>query len=830
MKKTQLTLLALLLIPGQFLFAQPHPVIRATSPAVDIRDGVRLDVGSWKISPDVRPDIYRTNSKNKKVTFYTDLDSISFIIQPGGKYNFVILLNGKDSAFTEIIDEPGALDSTTYAEDNWGNRINLGDSIRTKTTVIIPVSTSNCGYCLIDGYFVEKNYIDVNSSNGGACFHQCLFNPQLDIYAFEKHFRWDKPVLTFPASLHKLHEDGFPTVLAFKDGQQVLKTFYNYDNYPDLRKLLWTGPQLMTPAGNIHMAERLFYENAKFDGIMVFPAGKHISKETIELGIKWKAYRCKNIDSLTTEDLQKHLTLVGKFSAKDLSGFFQQKEIPFRLSGKNIETGDYSFPFDSVGIFAWFVNPFNPEKYVILRISNNQRSFKLSNYLDFLIFTGKDSISSRQLLYGQYRQEGKKLTIVPERTFSDIPLQEYCKTYCKIPVPKVYSDHSDRYRELAATMTVNDLGTTWTIGNGDCRFPDIIDDGNRNTYVVYEESGDIILTRINKEKVTHFFIESNETDSYNPVVTYDGQRVWVFYLNNKDAYYRVYARFLENNMLSDELLISDKGPFDVNTINVASKKGKLCVIWTEWKANQRYLKMREIIQGAMQEPTPVVLASSRYIDNYSNAWYPSLCYLPNGELWGAWNQHYPGLFCVIGGKINEMPQPVTLTADKMDDWEMGGYPCIFTNQDNKKYIVYESNGWDTYNKNTAQQIKISAFNDELKKWNVASALSDSRQTFLTQTPVAVCDERNNMIVCWSGRPQDEHLAWGIYLSMNISGKWTRAVCISKSGVPSRHPQMTYNKKTKEIWVSWHAGTGGEMKTEAMMIKKDAFMKKIRSDD
>jgi hypothetical protein len=823
MMKIKLIFLAILLISGQSFFAQNLPVIRATSPSVDIRDGAIMSAGVWKISPETRPDIYRTTSKGKKVTFYTDIDSISFLVKPGGKYDFVILLNGKDSAFTEIIYEPGALESTKYAEDNWGNRINLGDSIRTKTTVIVPISTSNCGYCLIDGYFVEKNYMEANSSNGGACFHQCLFNPQLDIYAFEKHFKWDKPVLTFPPSLHKLHENGFPTVLAFKDGQQVLKIYNNYDDYSDLRKLLWTGTHAMTPTGNMHMAERLFYENEKLDGVMVFPAGKHISKEVIESGIKWKAYNCKNIDSLTTEDLQKYLTFMGRFTSKDMSGFFQQKEIPFRFSGENIEAGEYSFPFDSVGIFAWFVNPFNPEKYVILRISNGQRSFKQTNYLDFVIFSGKDSLRSKQLLYGQYRQEGTKLSVVPEKTFSDVVLQDYCKTYCKIPVPKVYHDHADRYRELTTTRTVNDFGTTWTIGNGDCRFPHIIDDGNKNTYVVHEESGDIILTRISNEKATHFFIETNETDSYNPVAAFDGQRVWVFYLNNKDDYYRVYARFLENNILSDELLISDKGPFDVSTLNVASKNAEISVIWSEWKANMRYLRMRKIIQGAMQESTPVLLASPKYIDEYSNAWYPSLCYSENGELWGAWNQHYPGLFCVIGGKINEAPQPVTLTADKMDDWEMGGYPCIFANRDNKKFIVYESSGWDTYNKNTAQQIKISAFNEELKKWSVASVLSDGRQTFLNQTPVAVCDEKSNMIVCWSGRPVEEHSNWGIYIAMNISGKWTKPVCISKPGMPSRHPRIFYDKKAKEIWVSWHAGTGSEMKTEVLRIKEKVLM-------
>jgi hypothetical protein len=829
--KIKLIIFVFLTIPFQSLFAQQMiPFIRATSNVADIRDGDHFNVGSWNISPQAKPDIYKTNSKNKKVTFYTNLDSISFFVKPGGKYNFVILLNNKDSAYTQIVYEPG-IDSSKYAEDNWGNPIDIGDSVRHRTTVIVPISTSNCGYCLIDGYFVERNYFDASVITGGDCFHQCLFNPQLDIYAFEKHFNWDKPVLTYPPSLHKLHEDGFPTVLAFKDGEQVMKVYNNYDNYSDLRKLLWTDKQTMIPTGNIHMADRFFYENGQFDAVMVFPAGTIIRKDLKESGIKLKAYTCKTIDSLTKEDFQKHLTFAGKFTAKELSGIFPQKDIPIHFTETNIVMGEYSFPLDSVGVSAWFVSPFNPEKYVLISISNGHRRYKIINYLDFLIFNGKDSATYKQLLYGQYKQNGRELTIVPENTFSDIPLKEYCSTVCKIPVQTKHVDHAEMYKEIPVIKSTDEKGTTWTIGSGECRFPDIISDETKNVYIAFEQHGDIILTRIKNDKTNQFLIETNETDSYNPVVSSDGQRIWVFYLNNKDSYYRVYARFLENNKLSDEILISDKGPFDANTINVASKGEEISVIWGEWKANMRYLKMRKIIQGAMKEIEPVQVAPSKYTDGYWNAWYPSLCYLPDGKLWGAWNQHYPGLFCVISGKIGEMPQPVTQTAEKMDDWEMGGYPCIFTNRENKKFIVYESSGWDTYEKKSAQQIKISSFNDEIKTWSLASVVSDGK-TFLSQTPVAVCDKNRNMIVCWSGRPQDEHSNWGIYLSMNISGKWSVPVCISTPGVSSRFPKITYNKKDNEIWVSWHTGIGKEMKTEVMKKNVDVLISNlnIKLDD
>ena len=821
--KFSLALFAFLLLFQQLLLSQQVlPLIRATSKAVDIRDGKILSVGSWSISPDTKPDIYKTNSKNRLVTFYTNLDSISFFVKPDGKYDFIILLNDKDSAYTEIIYEPG-MDSSKYAEDNWGNRIGIGDSILHKTTVIIPVSTSNCGYCLIDGYFAEKNYFEANDRVGGSSFHQCLFNPQLDIYAFEKHFRWNKPVLTYPPSLHKLHEDGFPTVLAFKEGQQVMKIYNNYDNYPALRKLLWTGSQTMIPTGNIHMAERFFYENEHFDGVMVFPAGTKIGSELIDMGIKWKAFHCKNIDSLTPDDLQKNLMLTGKFSAQELSVFFKQKELPFHFTKKNIEAGEYSFLFDSVGINAWMISPFNPEKYLGLAFSNGHRKYKIINYLDFVIYTGKDSSTYRQLLYGQYKQDGRNLTLVPEKTFSDVEAKEYCKTICKLPVPKKYIDHSEVYKVIPVVKAESKTGTTWTIGKGACKFPDILCDENKNSYVVFEEHGDIILSRIKNEKVTHFLIEANETDSYNPVVASDGQRVWVFYLNNQDEYYRVYARFLENNILSDEVLISEKGPFDVNTLNVASKDGEISVIWGEWKANMRYLRIRKIDQGAMKEPVSVTLAPSKYTEEYFNGWYPSLCYLGNGELWGAWNQHYPGLLCVISGKMNAIPQNVTQSAEKMDDWEIGGYPCIFTNRSDSKFIVYESNGWDTYDKNTAQQIKISVFNDKLNNWALPSFVSDGQQTFLNQTPVGVCDKRNNMIVCWSGRSKEESSKWGIYLAMNVSGKWTFPVCISKTGIVSRYPKVTYDKNADELWVSWHSGVGREMKTEVLRLKMDALI-------
>ncbi|HAN77506.1 MAG TPA: transglutaminase domain-containing protein [Bacteroidales bacterium] len=99
------------------LAQQKIPMIRAKSLNVDIRDAGILQKNYWIIDSNTKPDVYPTNNKNKEVTFYTDLDSISFTIEPDKKYEFIILVNGKDSAFTQIIYKPSFLDILKSGEN-----------------------------------------------------------------------------------------------------------------------------------------------------------------------------------------------------------------------------------------------------------------------------------------------------------------------------------------------------------------------------------------------------------------------------------------------------------------------------------------------------------------------------------------------------------------------------------------------------------------------------------------------------------------------------------------------------------------------------------------
>lgn len=114
MKTNFFVLLTAVLLTQTILAQKELPIIKANSSQVDIKDDNDLRKNAWRIAPEANPDVYATSAK--KVTFYTDMDSISFEINPNEQYDFIILLNEKDSAKTRIVWEASKLDMLKKAE------------------------------------------------------------------------------------------------------------------------------------------------------------------------------------------------------------------------------------------------------------------------------------------------------------------------------------------------------------------------------------------------------------------------------------------------------------------------------------------------------------------------------------------------------------------------------------------------------------------------------------------------------------------------------------------------------------------------------------------
>lgn len=88
------------------IFAQStFPVIKANSTTASLRDGIVYCKDCWTISPSTNPDVWEiqiSKKKKKTISFITDIDSITFKVALDKTYNFIVLLNDKDSAFTQI--------------------------------------------------------------------------------------------------------------------------------------------------------------------------------------------------------------------------------------------------------------------------------------------------------------------------------------------------------------------------------------------------------------------------------------------------------------------------------------------------------------------------------------------------------------------------------------------------------------------------------------------------------------------------------------------------------------------------------------------------------
>lgn len=89
-----------LLAPAQ----SPIPVLKAENPTLSIRDGADLKIDYWTVAPDIGLDIYVSDKtrETKRVTYISDLDSISFEVGPRSSFDFAVVLNGKDTCLQRV--------------------------------------------------------------------------------------------------------------------------------------------------------------------------------------------------------------------------------------------------------------------------------------------------------------------------------------------------------------------------------------------------------------------------------------------------------------------------------------------------------------------------------------------------------------------------------------------------------------------------------------------------------------------------------------------------------------------------------------------------------
>ncbi|MCX6272159.1 MAG: hypothetical protein NTU44_13255 [Bacteroidetes bacterium] len=452
------------------------------------------------------------------------------------------------------------------AEDLWGNKIDFDQIIHSpKTTVIQPFSSSNCGYCLLDGHFIEKNFFENNRLKNGINFTQCLFNPQLDVYAFIKHYRDTlTPVLTYPLELHNYHQDGYPAILAFRNGEQVVKlpegSLFPYDSsFEQIKMNLWNDTSVrFQPVSDLQFATRIIYENRNNTAICAVQDGNSTDfDKNSKFASKAKCFRVKYLSMLTADDRSKNILYTGKYSRENYR-YFCGNNSPFRMEGDSVFCfGPYRLGVDSIGVSACFPNPSNPEKYVVLMIQGSKVDKHLfDNSVDYTIFSYDQKTSStRVLLHGFFdKKPSNRWLFSDSLCLSHIKASADCVRTCTQPDRKFLPEHPVKIAGPGFRKTA--LGEEYTFGNSACRFPSIAADNEGKVWICWEEKGDIMMSSVERHHPVCMAVESNGSDSYNPLIVSKNEKLWIFYLNNRDGFYRVYGRSFDGRALSEPVLYS----------------------------------------------------------------------------------------------------------------------------------------------------------------------------------------------------------------------------------------------------------------------------------
>src|SRR5690606_7612606 len=108
------------------------PVIQSNAEVISIQDGAEFRENVWRLAPEAKPDVYEArliNGEPHTVTFVTDVDKISFTVEEGKKYDFIIS-HGGEMCYTQIV---GTRFVPAAVFDN-----NYQDQFRGKTTIEVP--------------------------------------------------------------------------------------------------------------------------------------------------------------------------------------------------------------------------------------------------------------------------------------------------------------------------------------------------------------------------------------------------------------------------------------------------------------------------------------------------------------------------------------------------------------------------------------------------------------------------------------------------------------------------------------------------------------------
>ena len=319
-----LSLILISIIPLVSFGQKKLLVIKANSSKVAIKDGDYLDKNAWSLSPETKPDIYTADrsSKPKWVVFYTDIDSIKVKVKPGTIFDFIILLNGKDTCYTRIVSskayEKDAVKSEIFP-DTIPFKLNNFDAIQVQS-IVNNSDTLNLHFDLgtLDFRFTKPAFSKIRQKKidkiqMGKC-HWDAPNVQIAnnaSHGMDGRFGWrafdgkiveinyDKNILVVHSKLPKIEKGYFRSNIKFIQSLLCIEAAIQIDQKNYIGNFLVdTGSDLAMVLDSAWLVEQHFPENQKVIRKSSFSDGAGRKYETTIISIpqvSLNRFKLKNV-------------------------------------------------------------------------------------------------------------------------------------------------------------------------------------------------------------------------------------------------------------------------------------------------------------------------------------------------------------------------------------------------------------------------------------------------------------------------------------------------------------------------------------------------------
>ncbi|WP_375559182.1 retropepsin-like aspartic protease [Bernardetia sp. OM2101] len=229
--KKLLFLTTLLILSSLTCFAQENlPILKSNSSVVNVKEGNVLYLNCWTIDSNIKLDKYVVHKfdKEQEISFYSDIDTITFKVTPNKNYDFIILLEGK-KAYTRISTDfnknPSTPNKLKYYHQN--------PKPSTKTDTI-------------PFYIGEDNRIHIKGIINGSDSLDFLFDTGADAVVITSSLIEEKVEMELDGKAENGGSDGFSVAETSSNNKLIIKN------------LVWDNVNIIS----------IDYKNPSFDAVL----------------------------------------------------------------------------------------------------------------------------------------------------------------------------------------------------------------------------------------------------------------------------------------------------------------------------------------------------------------------------------------------------------------------------------------------------------------------------------------------------------------------------------------------------------------------------------